>query len=291
MIIDFHTHLFPPSFRENRQRLFEGEPAFRMIYGSAQAKLAGASDLLRHMDEAGIQKSIVFGFPWEKTANFQRHNDYIMDMVARYPDRFIGFCCFSPLSFQAAREAERCLRGGLSGVGELAVYAGGMSRSVVDAYVDIMAVCHEWNVPVLIHTNEPVGHHYPGKAPMTLREIYHFIKSFPHNRLVLAHWGGGIFFYALMRKEVRDVLKNVWFDTAASPFLYRPDVYRLAGELVGYEKILFGTDYPLLPAKRYFQEMASSGISEENKNRVLGGNAEDLLGIASGNHKPNVKGG
>jgi len=45
------------------------------------------------------------------------------------------------------------------------------------------------------------------------------------------------------------VLANVWFDTAASPYLYRSDIYRLAAELAGEEKVLFGTDYPLLPVE------------------------------------------
>jgi len=157
------------------------------------------------------------------------------------------------------------------------VYGGGMNRSALDAIDEVMALCRERDVPVLIHTNEPVGHQYPGKAPMTLRQIYDMISRFPANRLVLAHWGGGLFFYALMKKEVKDRLKNVWFDTAASPFLYKQTIYRLAGEIVGYDKILFGTDYPLLPASRYYADIDSSGVSEEAKEKILGINAQELI--------------
>ena len=83
-----------------------------------------------------------------------------------------------------------------------------------------------------------MGHNYPGKAPITLHQIYRFAKSYPSNRIVLAHWGGGLFFFALLKKEVKDVLNNVWFDTAASPYLYTPDSYRIAGNIIGFEKIL-----------------------------------------------------
>ncbi len=277
MIIDFHTHLFPKQFIEAREKHFQNEPAFKMIYQYPKARLADIDDLLRHMDEAGIEQSVVFGFPWEQYDNFKRHNDYILEVVSRYPGRLIGFCCFSPLSVKGAREADRCISAGLKGVGELAVYAGGMNRSALDALDEVMALCRERDVPVLIHTNEPVGHQYPGKAPMTLREIYDMITRFPANRLVLAHWGGGLFFYALMKKEVKERLKNVWFDTAASPFLYKGTIYRIAAEIVGNDKILFGTDYPLLPATRYYKEMDSSGVSEEAKERILGMNAQELL--------------
>ena len=69
----------------------------------------------------------------------------------------------------------------------------------------------------LIHTNEPIGHQISGgKQAVTLKADRKFrIKAYPENKIILAHWGGGIFFYALLKKEIREALKNVWFDTAA----------------------------------------------------------------------------
>ena len=278
MIIDFHTHVFPPFFRDNSRRdLFSDERAFEALYCSPQAKLIGIQALLRNMDEEGVNKSVVFGFPWEKADHYRRHNDYIIESVDRHPDRLIGYCTFSPLSPEGPREAERCLGEGLSGVGELAVYDDGLSSRVSAALKDVMAECSRFEVPLLLHTNEPVGHHYAGKAPMTLRQIYLFLKAYPSNRIILAHWGGGLFFYALMKKEVRDVLQNVWFDTAASPYLYTPDIYRIAGEIIGFEKILFGSDYPLIRPQRYFKEMRSAGLSPSSMEQIEGLNAAQLL--------------
>ena len=122
-------------------------------------------------------------------------------------------------------------------------------REIIRSLHEVMEICADRNVPVLFHTNEPVGHVYPGKTPVQPGEIYDLLKHYPSNKIVLAHWGGGLFFYSLLKKEVRDVIKNVWFDTAASPYLYVPQVYRMAGEFVGFEKILFGSDYPLLSPK------------------------------------------
>ena len=277
MIIDFHTHIFPSFFRNKREAGFSDEPAFEILYFSPQAKLVGAKELIKNMDEDEVHKSVIFGFPWENPENYRRHNDYVIESVQRYPDRFIGFCCFSPLSTGGPREAERCLNSGLSGVGELAVYGTGLSYRIVDALKEVMALCSQFDVPFLLHTNEPVGHDYAGKTPMTLRQIYGFLKAYPLNRIVLAHWGGGIFFYGLMKKEVKEVFQNVWFDTAASPYLYSPDIYRIAGAAIGFEKILFGSDYPLLKPQRYFNEIGSAGLTPRSMDLVKGLNAEKLL--------------
>jgi hypothetical protein len=282
MIIDFHTHVFPPEIREGPHRRFRGEPAFQSLYDSPQARLAGASDLLAAMDEDGIDRSIIFGFPWEDPENYRRHNDYVIDAVTRHPARLIGFCAFSPLSPEGSKEAERCLSAGLRGVGELAVYGSDLGPQATGALGEILAVCRQYDVPLLLHTNEPVGHQYPGKSPMTLRSLYDFVKGHSSSRIVLAHWGGGLFFYALMKREVPEVLKNVWFDTAASPFLYRSEVYRVAGEILGLDRILFGSDYPLIRPRRYLKEMAVAGLSEGDQAKITGLNAVSLLKLKQG---------
>lgn len=276
-MIDFHTHLFPPEFRRDRTPFFEGEDGFRTLYESPKARLSGAREIIREMDQGGVEKSVVFGFPWEKESLYKRHNDYIMEAVGRYPDRLIGFGCFSPTAPGVDREAERCLAAGLKGIGELAVYGGGLTEAVSSALSGVMEICLNHDAPLMMHVNEPVGHIYPGKAPMTLAEVYRFVQAYPRNRIVLAHWGGGIFFYALMKREVRAQLAHVWFDTAASPYLYETGVYRIAVEILGYERILLGSDYPLLKPERYLSEMRSAGLPEEAVRRITCENARELL--------------
>lgn len=279
MIVDFHTHIFPPVFREQRSRLLHSEPAFKALYSSPKARLAGMNKLISNMDREGIDRSVVFGFPWEDPEHYHRHNDYIIESVQKYPDRLTGLCCFSPSSPEGAREAERCLGLGLSGVGEIAVYGSGLESQVVKGLEDVMSVCLQAGLPFLLHTNEPVGHDYPGKTSNTLRQIYDFIRAYPSNRIVLAHWGGGLLFYGLMKKEVKEAFNNVYFDTAASPFLYTPDIYRVGGETVGFDRILFGSDYPLIRPERYFREMESAGLSRPDMDKIRGLNAVRLLGL------------
>jgi predicted TIM-barrel fold metal-dependent hydrolase len=280
MIIDFHTHIFPKDVCENRGKYFPSEPAFKLLYNSPDSKLVGSKEIIDAMDDQGVDRSVVFGFPWKKSDIFKLHNDYILESVARFPDRLAGLCCFDPFGKGAASEARRCLEGGLSGIGEVAFYQSGIDDAVLDRLAPLMDICLDKNLPFLIHTNEPVGHVYPGKTPNTLKQIYTLVSRFPENRIVLAHWGGGIFFFNLLKKEVKAHLKNVYYDTAASPFLYHPEIYRYAVEIAGADKILFGSDFPLLKPERYFKELEETpGLSKAQVDSICGKNAAKLLNL------------
>jgi predicted TIM-barrel fold metal-dependent hydrolase len=96
--------------------------------------------------------------------------------------------------------------------------------------------------------------------------------------LILAHWGGGLCFYELLKKEAPDVLRNVYYDTAASPYLYKHSIYSQMSNALAKGKILFGSDYPLLAPRRYFQDMAEAQLTPEEVNDISGGNAARLFG-------------
>ncbi|UCE33538.1 MAG: amidohydrolase [Deltaproteobacteria bacterium] len=285
MIIDFHTHIVPPEVRKNRERFFDGEPAFKLLYSVPESRLCGEEELVSNMDAQGIDKSVVFGFPWHREDYFKANNDYVLDAVERFKGMLIGFATAFPLARGAEKEFERCLKAGLSGIGELAVYNEGLSQDIRDRFEPVAQIARRLDVPILLHTTEPVGHAYAGKTAVTLHELYRFLRQYNANRFVLAHWGGGIFFYHLMKREVKEVLKNTWFDTAASPFLYDKEIYTLATRILGPDRILFGSDFPLLNPGRYFEEMKAVGVSENDITKMCGENAAHLLGI-----RENVKG-
>jgi len=279
MIIDAHTHIFPPEIRQGRDKFFPAESAFKLLYQSPRARLIGGRELINAMDANRVDRAVVFGFPWTSIELSKIHNDYIMETVLKYPDRFTGLGCFDPASPGAAAEAERCLTGGLGGIGELAFYQSGIDDVALEQLAPVMAMCAECSRPVLIHTNEPVGHDYHGKTPVTLSQIYGLIKRFADNKIVLAHWGGGLFFYTLMKKEVKECLKNVYFDTAASPHLYNPEVYQIAIKFAGIDKILFGSDFPLLAPEKYFNEMHQLGLARDQIDQICGLNAQRLFKV------------
>jgi predicted TIM-barrel fold metal-dependent hydrolase len=209
------------------------------------------------------------------------NNDYVLDAAARFPDRLIPLACFDATHLKAEQEAERCLRAGARGIGELAFYSAGIDEEAKNALVPLANLCAEAKALVSLHTNEPVGHAYPGKSPMTLGQLYSLLQATPNTTWILAHLGGGLPFFAFLKKEVREVLAKVWFDTAAMPFLYRPQAIKAMAGAVGLDKLLLGTDFPLLPPKRYFRELADSGLDQDGLEAVLGHNAAKLLQVES----------
>jgi len=278
MIIDFHTHIFPKNVQNNRDHFFEGETAFKLLYDSKKSKIVNADQLIDAMDHDDIDRSVVFGFPWKQADYFKQNNDTVLEAVSKYPDRLIGFCCLDPFHPDSEKEVDRCLTAGLSGIGELAFYESGFNKETIERLTPIMKMAQETNKCVMIHTNEPVGHIYPGKTPVMIKEIYNLVKNFSENKIILAHWGGGVFFYHMLKSEAKNVLTNVYFDTAASLYLYDEKIWSVACKIIGSEKIVFGTDYPLIPANRYFKQIDSSGITKSEKENICGKTAEMILG-------------
>ena len=127
MKIDFHTHIFPPEIRNNRERYFNAEPEFTLLYNSPKSRISGAMEILDVMDEQGIDFSVVFGFPWRNPDLYKMHNDYVMEAVKRFPDRLAGFGCFSLLDAGAAGQAHR-LRLFAAGAGRRGGRAATISR-------------------------------------------------------------------------------------------------------------------------------------------------------------------
>jgi len=239
--------------------------------------MAGAIDLIHAMDEDEVDLSVIFGFPWSDEDKARLHNDYILDAQSRFPNRLIGLASFNPLKDWADREAKRALDAGLWGLGELAIYNSGFDENALKRLADLGNLCKSRDLPLLIHVNEPIGHQYPGKAPMTLKMIYELVLALKGIKLILAHWGGGLFFYGLLKREVKEALTDVFFDTAASPYLYQPQVYDLASRIVGPEKILFGSDYPLIIPQRYIKEIEAAGLDHEAERLIKGESAQRLL--------------
>ena len=279
MIIDFHTHVFSPRIKQDRSQYIDNDPNFALLYSDKKAMIATADELIESMDKDGVDISVIVNYGWTTHELCVETNDYILESIARYPQRLMGFCAVQPQSHEAAiAEIERCVKGGIKGVGELRPdlqLFDLMDEEIMPPLVELLM---KHKLILMTHASEPVGHNYPGKGTIYPDMLYPFIANFPDLTIVCAHWGGGLPFYALM-PEVKQAMKNVYFDTAASPFLYSPQIYNQVSQLVGADKILFGSDYPLIPQSRFLKEIGSADLTEEEKSLILCGNARRLLGI------------
>lgn len=276
MIIDFHTHIFPPHIAQNREKFLNQDAWFGELYSNPKAPIASAEDLIASMDEGGVDKAVTFGFAWADPGLCREANDYVIEAVSHHPDRLIGFISVNPCAIgETEKEIERCVAKGLAGIGELMPDGQRFSCDEASVTDPLGEMARHYRLPILTHTSEPVGHLYPGKGTRPLSSVVHFAERFPDVVLVCAHWGGGLFFYELMPKLV-PVLKNVYYDTAASLFVYRDRIFWAATHIAP-DKLLFGTDYPLISHRKFLRRVRAAGLSAASERYFLGENARRIL--------------
>ena len=278
MPVDFHTHLFPPHIRAQREHYCTLDPWFSQLYSNPHAYMASAEDLIAEMETAGVDASVAFSFSWTDPGLVTEANNYILDAMRRYPQRIYGMAVLQPLArTHAIQELERCAQAGMAGLGELMPHGQGYSLSDLELLTPLMEVVRHYNLLVLSHCSEPIGHLYPGKGNVSLQDIVAFLTAFPDVRFVAAHWGGGLPFYTLM-PEIQRITAHVWYDTAATVFLYRNNILPVVADLVGADRILFGSDYGLVGQQRTMDYITQAGLDADAVEKILGGNARQLLG-------------
>ncbi|MBF4481871.1 amidohydrolase family protein [Dehalococcoides mccartyi] len=276
MIIDFHTHIFPPEIIAARQDYACRDSCLGMLYSNPKAKMITAEELLTAMDEAGISQAVTLNISWDSAELCTLTNNYLLNSARRYPKRLIPFCAL-PVSDPAAslKELERCLELGVKGLGELRTEEP--ERLAAPAYQLLFDRISENGLICLFHASEPLGHIYSGKGNTTPEKFYPFVARYPELKLVLAHLGGGMPFYHLM-PEAEKALANTAYDTAAAPFLYKPEIYRQVITLSGESKLLFGSDYPLMAYERTLKHLAQGCLEPDILEKVMQRNALNWLG-------------
>jgi predicted TIM-barrel fold metal-dependent hydrolase len=273
VIIDAHTHAFPPEWVTDRVNHCQRDRWFGELYEAPSARMIDASDLLLAMDVAGVALAVVCGWPWADPGLCREHNDYLAEVSRASQGRLAWLGAVTPAFPGAAIETERCLALGASGIGELNADAQGFDVAELGALGNVAAVLTAAGRPLLLHASEPVGRRYPGKGTATPDRLVAFLGAQPALSVVLAHWGGGLPFYELM-PEVGALCGNVAYDTAASSYLYGPGIFRTVLDIVGAERVLWGSDHPVLGMGRFLRRTRRlAGLLPEEVEQVMAGNA------------------
>ena len=277
MIIDCHTHLFPPEFAAERATLARADRYFERLYANPKRLLAGAAELAESMKRAGVDRSVAFGFPWADEGRRRAANDYVFDAAEKSGGRLIPFAVIDPRDASGAEaEIERLASRGLKGLGEIVPDAQGFRLDDVETLRPVMEAARSRGLVVMVHASEPVGHEYPGKGTATPDALVRAAEAFPEVKLIASHWGGGAIFYEMM-PEVAEALRNVYYDSAATSYLYDDRVFRVAATLAP-KKILFGTDFPLLAPHALLKRSRSALADSPALADFLGDSASRLFG-------------
>ena len=275
MIVDAHVHLYPPQIQATWEHIATREPYFGALAQTSVHKWAQAEDLIARMDADGVDCSWVCGFGFQDMGLCRECNDYVLDAASRYPGRIVPLAVVPPLHREVEEEVLRCREAGCLGVGEIFPTGQGWSLTDIRQTWPLAGICFETGMLLLVHTAEPVGHAYPGKGAEGPREAVAFCEHHPEVSVVFAHWGGGLWLYELM-PELRVLLANAWYDTAATPFLYAPEIFAAAMAAGVGHKVLYGSDFPILGRDRYDRMLDKTSLSSGQREALLGRNAEAL---------------
>ena len=293
-IWDSHVHLFPPEIYENWEKYAPRDAWFALLTKKSETgrgteeAWANAEEALDCADRAGVYGLVMQGWYWNDPGLMRLHNDYMAEMMRRHPQRLKGFISINPKFGAAAiSEIERCAALGFSGIGELGPGGNGYDFEDSD-FLEVLACAQQHGFPVCIHCGEPVGHNYPGKDTTSLAPLPGIVKRYPKLKLILAHLGGGLPFYE-MNPRYRGLFENVRYDTAANPLLYRIESFRAVISMVGSERLLFGSDFPLLLYPSQCREMdmerfvddvrLRAGLTSTEWKQVMGDNLRSFLEI------------
>lgn len=291
MIIDSHIHLYPEEAGKNPRHWAQNRNenywanCVDPTNGPRLQAWATPSQLLCDMDQAGIDLVIILGWYWENPDTCYEQNAWLRSVSASHPDRIKVAASFNARSGQKAiDDIKKCLDSGFVGIGELNPPAQGFEYT--DPWLEkALQLVGEQNRFANFHVTEPAGHNYPGKIETPFSSLQSMAARHASTTFVFAHLGGLLPVFELNRTAKKD-LRNVYYDTAAIPLIYSSKVYRTICDIVGAEKILFGTDYPLrtFPKKQrtpnfhtHLDSLQNANLSEEELKRILGENSNNLI--------------
>jgi predicted TIM-barrel fold metal-dependent hydrolase len=249
LIVDAHTHRYPEEVRNNPTAFAIRQKEnhwLELVKPAGKKSLQGwvsGERMQSDMQAANVSQAVLQGWYWENPSSCKLQNDWYARWILQDPEKFIGFVSIHPKLDQPIDELKKRQDQGFSGIGECHPWVQGSSVRNKQ-WISCMEFACQQGWPVTFHVTEPVGHDYPGRVATPFEDFIWLSKELPELKIILAHAGGLFPFYELNSK-LRPTLKNFYYDLSACPLLYDHNLYRKLLDVVGINKLLWGTDYPL----------------------------------------------
>ncbi len=219
--------------------------------------------LVRTADELGIDRI----FCTDLTALFydmEEGNRLLFEEMRRYPGRIIGYASLHSTRFgqKALDELERCRHD--YGMRGLKIYSTPEASIAEPAMIPILQKCVELNFVVLAHT--------------TPAECEYLMEAVPECRFMMAHAGGQPFAKGDWNRAIMAAQRytNLYLETASSTI--DANFVETAVRALGPEKIIFGTDMPLLDPWTQVAKIRETKLTAAARDLIFGGNIARLIG-------------
>jgi uncharacterized protein len=227
---------------------------------------------------------VVFSVDERLTGRPQVPNDEVAALAARNADVMIAFASVDPMrGFSAVSEAERLIAHGTRGFKlHPPLQQFHANDRLAYPFYEVVAAA---KLPVIFHTGHSgIGTGMPGGGGVRLKygnpmDIDDVAVDFPDMPIVMAHpsfpWQDEAISVCLHKPQVYIDLSG-W-----SPKYFSPTLIQYTNTLLR-EKVLFGSDYPLITPDRWLADFEKIAIRDEVRPLILKENAARLLGLKSG---------
>lgn len=230
------------------------------------AKLQSVDKLLRHMDEARVDKAILCPSDREIAVLNDAGNRRIAGIVRVHPDRFLGMVTANPWFGGEALETMR--RGREEGLCGLKLHPPLQGFQLSSELVDPLAnLCGEYGWPVYCHTGTPVC-----SEPLQLTEL---ARRHPNVSFIMGHMGWSDF--ACDTINAARMSDNITLETS---HMIGGGIQE-AVERVGAHRVLFGSDAPMSSLRAELDKFTPLEFSAEDRTKVLSATALNLFGAAT----------
>jgi len=300
IIIDAHSHLWlkqdtvveglPIRTLENGRSLFMGEVR-QMLPPFMTDGVNSAEVFLSNMDYAQVSAAVV---TQEFIDGFQ--NDYLAEVAARYPDRFFvcGMCEFRKSGY--LDQARQLIARGFQGIkipAQRLLLQEGRVRLNCEEMMQMFHLMEQNGVLLSIDMAD---------GATQVGELEEVIQECPKLKVAIGHFG------MVTRPQWKEQIKlachpHVRIESGGITWLFNDEFYpfkgavraiREAAELVGFEKLMWGSDYPrtitaITYRMSYDFVSKSAELSEREKALFLGENARSFYGFHNLPELPYIK--
>ena len=253
----------------------------QMRVGEDTRKGVELDEMLRRMDDAGIERSFLVAAKCGPIGNkrpFHMPLEVVDRAIAAHPDRFFGLYGIDPTQgMTAVRELQHAVedRGYIGAHG----YPHWFELPIDHArWYPFYTKCCELDVPIQFQIGQSMIYaaDYPMRSvgqPITMDAV---ACDFPELKLIGIHvgipWADEAIAMAWKHK-------NVYLGSDAHSPKYWPESFVNFINTYGQDKVIFGTDFPVLGFERTRQEIEDLGLRPGPKRKLLRDNAIRLYGL------------
>lgn len=217
-------------------------------------------DLVADLKAWGISK---VGISCLSGINTREQNDLVSQAMEKFPGTIMGYGFINPKAEDAIDEVNRCLGDlKMNGV-KFHSWKHGYYPDNSPALYDILAEIQGYGVHVQTHV---------GTAPMANPYVWaEYARKFPKIDFVFTHIG--YYEFGMSAIEAVKDLSNVWVETSGQMDV---DVLKTAVDVLGAERVCFGTDWPYKPVNIEVEKFYELNLSPSQLDYIFHKNAEYL---------------